>query len=142
MSRLLTLVKLVIAIVAVGLLIHLSDANDSAWAAAGRETDRQTVPTRTPTPKPVTPTTAPTRTNTPAPPRATHTPKPLPSVTRTPTLTPTTTAPAQSDPAPPTLPRAGGITGVLAAGAVLTVSGCLVFLAGIRSRRSGGSDSG
>jgi hypothetical protein len=76
MFRLSTLVRFAVLAVVIGLLVHLGSGEDASWAAPDQDVERQTVPTRTPTPKPVTPTVPP------------PTPKPGPTATSVPTVTP------------------------------------------------------
>jgi uncharacterized protein YgiM (DUF1202 family) len=84
-----TLMKLVVVVLAVGLLIQLSSERQSSQAAVNRELELQTVPTRTPIPEPTEP---PPPTNTPAQPPPTNTPVPPPPKD-TPVPPPSTSAP-------------------------------------------------
>jgi len=75
-------------VLVVGLVVQLGAEVKMSWAADGQAIDRQTVPTRTPTPEPVPPTEPPPPpTDTPVPPPptptaapATHTPVPPPTL--------------------------------------------------------------
>jgi uncharacterized protein YraI len=82
-----TLAKLAVVVLVIGLSMQLSTKQQRLWAAAGQGVERQTVPTRTPTPEPATPTVPPPpATNTPVPPPATNTPLlPAPATTSAPT---------------------------------------------------------
>lgn len=72
MSKLTTLVKIAVLVSIAGLLVQLSTGGSTSWAAPGQDPERQTVPTRTPTPGPVTPTSPPPT----SPPAAPPTPSP------------------------------------------------------------------
>jgi hypothetical protein len=86
-SRPSLLSKCGLLVLVVGLAMQLGTDVKMSWAAEGQAIDRQTVPTRTPTPAPVTPTEPPPPpTDTPAPPPPTHTPVPP---TQTPAPLPT-----------------------------------------------------
>lgn len=80
-----TFIRAAVVALLIGLSIQLSSQGETSWAVAGQDIERQTVPTRTFTPEPVTPTVpAPTATHTPVPPKPTATNTPaLPTPTRT-----------------------------------------------------------
>jgi hypothetical protein len=82
-----TLIKLAFVALLIGLLLELFDSGGSSWAAVDQGLERQTVPTRTPSPTPVTPTATPTATE-PVTPSPTPT-RPLTSPTPAKSLTPT-----------------------------------------------------
>jgi uncharacterized protein YgiM (DUF1202 family) len=91
-----TLMKLALAVVAVGLLIQLSSERQSSQAEVNQDLNLQTVPTRTPIPEPTEP---PPATNTPAQPPPTNTPaSPPPKDTPVPPP-PTSTPAATAEPA-------------------------------------------
>jgi hypothetical protein len=74
-SRPSLLSKCGLLVLVIGLALQLGADVKMSWAADGQAIDRQTVPTRTPTPAPVTPTEPPPPpTDTPVPPPPTHTP--------------------------------------------------------------------
>jgi len=127
MFRMSTLVRVAVVAVVVGLLAHLGSGEGASWAAPDQDIERQTVPTRTPTPAPVTPTVPP------------PTPKPGPTATAAPTVVSAPTLEA-SEENTFTLPNAGSGSVSLSGAVPLLVSGALLLLAGrwaIRSRRRG-----
>jgi type IV secretory pathway VirB10-like protein len=131
MNKLATLSRVAIVVLVMGLLAQMSDMGGASWAAPGQDVERETVPTRTPTPGPPTPTVPP--------PPATDTPPPPPPATVTPApITPTVTQPAgAANPAPSTLPGAGSGPSLLWGGLLLLANGALLWLAGSRARRRG-----
>jgi hypothetical protein len=124
------LIKLAIVAVVVGLFVWLGTQSTRTWAVVSQDVERQTVPTRTYTPGPTTPT--PIATDTPVPVATTAAPgSPTPSAT--PVLTPT--LPGGSGSAPAALPTAGGGPLLLLGGAFLLVNGALLLLAGLQMNR-------
>lgn len=102
------LIKLVTIILVVGVFMQLGDDGEVSWAIVDQDVDRQTVPSRTPTAPPPSPTDTPAppppATNTPVPPPpATNTPVLPFTATNTPELTPTATGTPIS-PTPSTTP--------------------------------------
>lgn len=91
-----TFVKLVVAVLAIGLLIQLSSERQASGAVANHDLKLQTVPTRTPIPEPTEP---PPPTNTPAPPPPTNTPAPPPPKDTAAPPAPTTAPVATAEPA-------------------------------------------
>jgi hypothetical protein len=96
MNRISTLIRVVVVLLVIGLLAQLSAGEYASWAASDQDVERQTLPTFTFTPGPVTDTPVPPPTDTPAPQPPTNTPAP-PSQTLTPTPgEPPTATPAQA----------------------------------------------
>ncbi len=99
MNKISTSIRIVIVVLMIGLLAQLSAGEYASWAAPGQDIERQTLPTFTFTPGPVTDTPAPPPpSNTPAPPPPSNTPAPPPpseTLTPTPGAAPTAT-PAQA----------------------------------------------
>ncbi len=98
MTKISTLIRAVIVVLVIGLLAQLSAGEYASWAAPGQDVERQTLPTFTYTPGPVTdtpipPTTVPPPKDTPVPPPP-DTPTPV-TLTPTPSAVPTAT-PAQA----------------------------------------------
>ncbi len=120
MSRLLTLTRAAVALAVIGLLVQMSAGGDPSWAVAGQDVERETVPTRTPTPGPVTPTAPP--------PPATHTPAPPPTLTPTP-------SPVATDVTPAALPAAGAGSLRPRVNVLLLLSGAALLLAGSHARQ-------
>jgi hypothetical protein len=139
-----TLVKLAIIVLVLGVFVQLGGLKEKSWATTDQDAERQTVPTRTHTPQPVSPTVPPpTVTDTFVPPPATDTATPLPSETVTPTLSPTPsitvtvtiTATEATSSVPSVLPQAGSDGWWLVGGVLLFAHGLLLLLAGIRAQR-------
>lgn len=134
MMRSSALVKFAVVVLVIGAFMRLGSPHGASWASTRQDTERQTVPTRTPTPGPVTPTAPPPpATNTPLPPPI-DTPTETPSPTPSPTLDLTVTATETGDALPTTLPAAGGKSW-LWVGVLVLASGGLLLLAGAQVRR-------
>ena len=132
------LVKIAVVALVVGAFIGLASPREASWASAHQDAERQTVPTRTPTPAPVTPTEPPPPpTNTPLPPPTEPPAATAPPASPTPLLTPepAVTATETASEAPSTLPVAGGQGWLWVAALLLLTSGALLLLAGARTRR-------
>ena len=98
MSRLSTPFRVVIGVLVIGALAYLSSGGGASWAAPEQDTERQTVPTRTPVPPPTSPPpTSPPPTSPPSTSQPPTSPSPtLPSptaATTSPSPTPTTATP-------------------------------------------------
>jgi hypothetical protein len=128
MTRFRVWIRIALFIVTIGLLAIGLFGQRASWAVAGQDVERQTVPTRTPTPAPVTPTVPP------PPPTNTSVPA-APTVTPTSTVVETTVVAVTSSPV--VLPEAGSNIGVWNAGLILLLSGALLMLVSRRTRREG-----
>ncbi len=159
MIELYKLLRIVVILLAVVLVIQVQSEETPSWAAPGQDIERQTVPTRTPTPGPTTATPNPTKaTPKPGTPRpVTATPGPgTPAPTSSPdeptsspggnqtSPTPDTTLTAvgtdasgtEDSAAPLTLPQTGGPNLLMWIEALALVIGALLLLTGSRVDRN------
>jgi hypothetical protein len=128
MTRFRVWTRIVLFVVTIGLLGIGLFGQGASWAVTGQDVERQTVPTRTPTPAPVTPTVPP------PPPTNTLAPA-APTVTPTNTVVATTAVAVTSSPV--ILPEAGSNVVMWNTGLILLLGGALLMLVSRRLHRQG-----